>query len=406
MDHIERSLEYKIKDLLAKFPAVVLVGARQVGKSVLLKRILPDAKYFDLEDEHDFQLAENDSSIIFLDYPKPIIFDEAQFSIKLFKSLRVEIDKTKNNGQFLLSGSSSPELLENISETLAGRIAIIEVPCLDFSESHSTNKSLFLENISSLSNLKKLKPVNQINTIFDSCLYGGYPQPFILRDDLDYFDAWMSNYFKTYIDRDVRALFPTLKLDSFRKFIRMMARSSGEIINYSDFARSLDVSQPTIKKYFEIADGTFIWRMQSAYTKNTKKTVIKMPKGHFRDSGLLCYLLNINTVEELKNHPLFGRIWESFIIEQIIKMTKLSYSKYEFYYYRTKAKSEIDLILNGRFGLIPIEIKSGISTTSKQIVALKNFIIENECQFAIVINRGEEIKMLAEKIIQIPVMYI
>lgn len=406
MDYIERSLERKIKDLLGKFPVVVLLGARQVGKSVLLKRILPRAKFFDLEDEQDFHLAENDPLIIFQDYPKPIVFDEAQLSIKLFKALRVEVDKTNHNGQFLLSGSSSPELLDNISETLAGRVAIVEVPCFDLSESHGVSKSLFLANISSLNDLKKLKPVNKIKDVFDSCLFGGYPQPFLLHQDLDYFDAWMSNYFKTYIDRDVRALFPTLKLDSFKKFIRMMARSSGEIINYSNFAKSLDVSQPTIKKYFEIADGTFIWRMQPPYTKNTKKTVIKMPKGHLRDSGLLCYLLNINTQDELKNHPQFGHIWESFIIEQIIKMTNLSYSKYEFYFYRTKAKSEIDLILNGRFGLVPIEIKSGISTTLKQITALKNFIAENDCPLAIVINRGNEIKMLADKIIQVPVMYI
>ena len=406
MDYIKRSLIHKINNLLDTFPAVVLIGARQVGKSTLLKQVLPSAKFFDLEDEQDFQLAENDPTVIFQDYPKPIIFDEAQLSIKLFKALRVEIDKTKNNGQFLLSGSNSPELLGNISETLAGRVAIVEIPCLNFSESHGTHPSILLKNISNLNQVKTLKPVNTIEHIFNSCLHGGYPRPFLLRHNLDFFDSWFRNYFKTYIDRDVRALFPTLKLDSFKKFIRMIARSNGEIINYSDYARSLDVSQPTVKKYFEIADGTFIWRLQPSYTKNLKKTVIKMPKGHFRDSGLLCYFLNINTIEDLKNHPQFGRIWESFIIEQIIKMTALYYSKYNYYFYCTKAKAEIDLVLEGRFGLIPIEIKSGVNTTPKQIITLKNFISENNCNFAIVINRGNEIKMLAEKVIQLPVNYI
>jgi len=406
MDYVKRNLEHKINDLLAKFPAVVLIGARQVGKSILLKRVLPNAKLFDLEDEQDYQLAENDPMVIFQDYPKPIVFDEAQLSNKLFSALRVEIDRTKANGQFLLSGSSSPELLGNISETLAGRVAIIEIPCLDYSESFSTNKSALVESFSSIDKIKQLEAVNVIDDIFESCLYGGYPQPFLLRRDLDYFDAWFNNYFKTYIDRDVRALFPTLKLDSFKKFIRMMARSNGEITNYSDYARSLDVSQPTIKKYFEIADGTFIWRIQPSYTKNSKKTVIKMPKGHFRDSGLLCYLLNINTIDELKNHPHFGRIWESFVIEQMIKMMNLFHSKYDFYYFRTKSKAEIDLILEGRFGLIPIEIKSGINTSQKQIISLKNFVTENNCPFAIVINRGNEIKMLAKDVIQVPVNYI
>ncbi len=406
MDDIKRNIESKVSKLMDLYPVVVLVGARQVGKSTLLKRVLPKAKFFDLEDEQDFFLAENDPYIIFKDHAKPIVFDEAQLSVELFKALRVEVDKTRENGQFLLSGSSSPELLGNISESLAGRVAIIEIPCLDLAESHSSETSCFLAEISSLENIKKLRPVSSSENIFESCLYGGYPQPFLMRSHLDFFDSWFSNYFKTYIDRDIRALFPTLKLDSFKKFIRMMARSSGEIINYSDYARSLDVSQPTIKKYFEIAEGTFIWRMQKSYTKNSKKTVIKMPKGHLRDSGLLCYLLNINTVEELKNHSQFGRIWESFIIEQIIKMTNLFYSKYDFYFYRTKAQAEIDLILEGRFGRIPIEIKSGISTNQKQIMTLKNFVIENECSFAIVINRGHEVKMLADRVIQVPVSYI
>lgn len=391
---------------MKSYPAVVLIGARQVGKSTLLKQVCPQAKFFDLENDQDFLLAENDPFIIFQDFKKPIVFDEAQLSIKLFKALRVEIDKTRANGQFLLSGSSSPELLGNISETLAGRVAIVETPCLDFSESHKSGVSDFLKNISSLEKIKNLKPIAKMEDIFESCLFGGYPQPFLLRNDLDFFDSWFSNYFKTYIDRDIRALFPTLKLDSFKKFIKMMARSSGEIINYSDYARSLDVSQPTIKKYFEIADGTFIWRMQPSYTKDSKKTVIKMPKGHIRDSGLLCYLKNINSVEELKNHSQFGRIWESFITEQIIKMTMLNYSKYEFYHYRTKAMAEIDLIIQGRFGLIPIEIKSGISTSQKQIMTLKKFTEDNNCPFSVVINRGHEIKMLAEKVIQIPVNYI
>ena len=159
MDYVKRNLEPKVKDLLAKFPAVVLIGARQVGKSIILKRVLPNAKLFDLEDEQDYQLAENDPAIIFQDYSKPIIFDEVQLSNKLFKALRVEIDRTKENGQFLLSGSSSPELLGNISETLAGRVAIVEVPCLDYSESYSTDESQLLKNISSLSKIKQLEPV-------------------------------------------------------------------------------------------------------------------------------------------------------------------------------------------------------------------------------------------------------
>jgi predicted AAA+ superfamily ATPase len=406
MDYIKRSLVRKINSLMKQFPAVVLIGARQTGKSVLLRQVLPKAKFFDLEDDSDFMLAENEPAVIFSDFKKPIIFDEAQLSKGLFRALRVEIDRDRSCGQFLLSGLSSPELLENISESLAGRVAIVEVPVFNFSESHSNELSFFTSSISSIDDLKKLKERCDLEQVFESCLFGGYPRPFLNRDNLDLLDGWFENYFKTYIERDVRALFPGLRLETFKKFIRMISRSSGEILNFSDFARSLDVSQPTIKKYFEIADGTCIWRTQNAFTNCSKKTVLKMPKGHFRDSGLLCYFLNINSVNDLKDHPQFGRIWESFVIEQILKMVHLNYAKSEFYYYRTKAQAEIDLVLEGRFGTVPIEIKSGINTSLKQIITIKKFVAENSCSLGIVINRGKEIKLLADKIIQIPVTYL
>jgi len=391
---------------MESYPAVVLIGARQVGKSTLLKQLFPEAKLFDLEDEQDFLLVENDSAIVFKDNSKPILFDEAQLSNKLFKALRVEIDKTKKNGQFLLSGSSSPELLSNICESLAGRIAIVEIPSFNFSESHSTKLSELFENFKSIESIKDICTVSNEEDIFESCLYGGYPRPFLERKNLDFFDSWFSNYYKTYIERDIRSLFPGLKIESFKKFIKILARSSGNIINYSDFARTLEVSQPTVKNYFDIADGTFIWRKLPSFDKSSKKTLLKMPKGHFRDSGLLCYLLGIHSIDDLKNNPLFGRIWESFLIEQIIKLLGISYSKYEYFYYRTKAKAEIDLVIQGRFGLIPIEIKSGIQTNQKQLITLKNFIKEHQSPFALVVNRGQDVKLLADKVLQVPVTFL
>lgn len=406
MDDIKRNLLPRVQELMTKFPAVVLIGARQVGKSTLLRQVLPTAKFFDLEDEQDFMLAENDPAIIFKDFKKPIIFDEAQLSQSLFKALRVEIDKTRENGQFLLSGSSSPDLLNHISETLAGRVAIVEVPGFNFAESAEVNVSNLLQIINDETAIKSLKPSVQEKQVFERCLFGGYPQAFLNRDDVDFFDSWFSNYFKTYIQRDVRSLFPTLKLDAYKKFIRMLAQSSGDIINYSDFARSLDVSQPTVKKYFEIADGTFVWRTINSYTKNARKLVTKMPKGYIRDSGLLCYLLNIHDLDQLNTHPKLGSIWESFIIEQLINSAQLFHSKLYYYYYRTKAKAEIDLVLEGRFGLIPIEIKNGIRTQQKQLITLKNFIQEHNSPLGIVINRADEIKMLANKVIQVPVSFL
>ncbi|MCH2228399.1 MAG: DUF4143 domain-containing protein [Candidatus Caenarcaniphilales bacterium] len=186
----------------------------------------------------------------------------------------------------------------------------------------------------------------------------------------------------------------------------MLAYSSGELINASNFARSLDVSQPTIKKYLEIVEGTFSWRSLSCYNKNTKKRLVKTPRGHLRDIGLINYFLNIGSIDNLKSRPQYGRIWESFIIEEIIKSVSLKHSRVKFYFYRTSNQSEIDLIIETKNSLIPVEIKSGSNTDIRKLQSLTNFISEHKCPFGILINKGEEIFMLSENIIQIPASFI
>ncbi|RLA65884.1 MAG: ATP-binding protein [Epsilonproteobacteria bacterium] len=393
--------------LLKSFPSVVLLGARQVGKSTLLRRCLPEADYFDLEVESDWNRVSSDPHLLFNELKGPFVFDEAQLSPKLFKALRVEIDKDrKTNGRFLLSGSSSPELLKNITETLAGRCAILEIGTFDWSESGQKEQSKFFENLASIDDLLKLKPIHTHSELLDYCLYGGYPDPFLKRSDKNYYDIWYKDYIKSYVERDIRALFPTLNLDAYKRFIKMMATATGEIINASNFARSLDVSQPTVKKYLEIIEGTFLWRKLAPYDKVLKKRVVKMPRGHLRDTGLTNYFLNIYSTSDLKAHHLFGRIWEGFITEQILKNLENSLIRHKAYFYRTNNQAEIDLILEGRFGIIPIEIKSGSTTSKGQLKTLSNFIKENKCPFGIVINNGTEIFKISDSIIQIPAIFI
>jgi len=186
----------------------------------------------------------------------------------------------------------------------------------------------------------------------------------------------------------------------------MIAYSTGEIINASNFGRSLDVSQPTIKKYMEIIEGTFLWRKLAPYEKSKTKRVSKMPRGHLRDTGLINYLLNISNVQSLKGHQLYGRIWEGFITEQIIKGVDRNLIKYSSYFYRTNNQSEIDLIIEGRFGTIPIKIKSGSNTSIKQLKTLENFVKAESCPYGIVVNNGDQIYKLSNKIIQVPAIFL
>lgn len=400
---LKRELESKIKSYLSKFPCVVLIGARQVGKSTLLKKVLPKAKYYDLENLSDYDYINSDPELFLKDNKGPLVIDEAQLCPDLFKSLRVAIDdKRSENGRYLLSGSSSPHLLNNISESLAGRVAIIEVPCLSWSEALQKPKSKFYDLLEKPNEFINIKAQFSREELLELCFYGLYPEPFLKRSDEEFYKVWQENYFKTYIERDIRALFPKLELEKYRKLIMMLSQSSGETIKYSNFAASLDTSEPTIKKYLEIAEGTFVWGKLKAFDKNSKKRLIKMPKGYLRDTTLINYSYKLHDIEQMLAKPSFGLIWESFILEQIYKNLQNSLLRPDFYYYRTQNKAEIDLIIETSKSLIPIEIKSGSSFKKDHLIHLRNFIEEFKCEYGIIINNGNEVRRVADNIYQIP----
>lgn len=395
--------------MLDHFPCVAIIGARQVGKSTIMHQLLPDAPFFDLERESDFARISRDTEFFLKDNPTPLCIDEAQFYPQLFESMRVKIDENrKQPGQYLISGSSSPELLGNISESLAGRVAIVELGSFTTAECVGQGVPEFYTHLQAgnFKHIDKIKSNITKQQVYETLLYGGYPEPFLKHSEKPFYDLWMENYFHTYIDRDIRRLFPQLNMDAYKRFIRMLAFASGDLINISNFAMSLDVSQPTAKSYFDIAAGTFLWRKLPSFQSNQMKSLIKMPKGHLRDTGLINYLLNINNIEQLKSHPNYGKIWETFVIEQILKNCDALMIKRQAYFYRTRGQAEIDLILETPTGLIPIEIKAGINIQEKQLKSLKNFIKEFNCPIGCVINNAENVAFISENIIQIPANFV
>lgn len=407
MEVIRRALINKIQKSLESFPCVVLIGARQVGKTTLLRQVLPEANFYDLEKSSDLQIIRTDPEYFLAQTQTPLVIDEAQIEPTIFNALRVVIDANrKKNGRYLLSGSSSPNLLKNISESLAGRVAIIEIPSFSWHEAYELRESIFFENIFDINKLESLSKKLSHSQLMELCLYGSYPEPFLKRQDQYAYQSWQENYIKTYIERDIRGLFPGLDLRAYQRFISMLAFSSGEVMNNAKFATSLDVSQPTIKHYLEIAEGTFLWRRLPAFYSNKKKVLVKSPKGYIRDTGLINYFLKIQTLDQLLSHPNYGYIWEIFVIEQILKNLSMHYTNFDSYFYCSKSKSEVDLIIESPRGLLPIEIKSGSSTEIKKLTHLKAFIDEYSCPFGILINNGERVARLSEKIIQIPAVYL
>jgi predicted AAA+ superfamily ATPase len=387
---------------------VAIVGPRQCGKSTSLKQFQNDHnhwKYFDLEKHADYEYITRDPDLFLNKNPNHIIIDEAQTSPEIFSALRVAIDSDRlNSGRFLLSGSSSPELLSSISESLAGRIAIIEMSPLSFSETQGVKNpfliKLFLNDFD-INNIETQLSVNYHVSLDKFWFHGGYPEAWIKDDDL-FFEVWKEQYFKTYIERDIKNLFPNINSHRFRKLIDVLSGISGDIINYSNIARMLEVSQPVAKDYLRIVHGTFIWRTIPAFSKNIKKRIIKHPKGYLRDTGLLHHLLQISSPKKLLTHPRFGSSFEILVIEEILRSLNNHGIIYKEYHYRTSTGAEIDLIIEGKFGLIPIEIKYNSTVKKNQLITIKSFIKEFNCSFGIVVNNAERIIYYDDNLIGIP----
>ncbi len=413
MDGIKRNILAKLNTYLSIFPAVLILGVRQCGKTTLARQARPGWQYFDLENADDYDLISRDPGFFFKEYSTQVIIDEAQEYPRLFKQLRgvIDADRGRKN-RFILSASSSPDLMQQAGDSLAGRLGIIELGTLKANELHQQSLpwfyQLFNQTVSSgsLSFLKDLKDHNSERDVMDDFLHGGYPEPVLAKDD-EYFKTWMQNYFQLYINRDVKKLFPRLDSIKYRRFVSMLSQLSGTIINKAQLGRSIDTSEVTIRDYLDIADKTFVWRMIPSYDKAKTKSIVKMPKGIVRDSGLNNFLGHIDNRDKLFRSPNVGRNFESFIIEELIKglqCTQAMNSSY--YYYRSKHGSEVDLILEGSFGVVPVEIKFGTNTQAGQLAALKKFIEDNAMPLGIVINNASEIRPLTEKIIQIPARYI
>lgn len=403
---MQRTYEKLLKEYLSFFPCVALIGSRQCGKTTLLQGLSEGWRIFDLEKQSDIQNIVQDPDLFFRLNPDKIAVDEAQLLPELFPALRVAVDNDRQRpGRFVITGSSSPNLGRSISESLAGRIGIIEMAPFSFSETMQEVSPPFFQFLADSVHIKdfvhELTMLGDIRDVHDFWFRGGYPEPW-LKQNKRFHSTWMNQYVGTYLYRDVAKLFPGINENRFRQFIQILAGVSGNVINYSDVARSLGVSQPTVRDYFQIADGTFLWRTIPAYTRNPLKRTVKHPKGYLRDSGLLHYLLRIPDLDLLVTHPVMGRSWEGLVIEEIIRGLNATGIGFDYYYYRTGGGAEVDLVLEGEFGLIPFEIKYNQTVPAKQLRALKDFIQEQSCPFGVVINNDERPRMLDDRIAGIP----
>jgi uncharacterized protein len=408
MQGMKRGYENLLQSYLKTFPCVALLGVRQCGKTTLLKTLPASWKHFDLERRADHAVISRDPDAFLRLNPEQVSIDEAQVLPEIFPALRVAIDDHRGKkGRFVITGSSSPSLLRSVSESLAGRVGIIEMAPFSWAEVTETiGHNSFLRRLqepkaSPADLIERLKPRGKLQRAHEFWFRGGFPEPW-LNPGNDFRARWVEQYIQTYLFRDVKRLFPGLDDVRFRRFLEMLGGLSGRVLNYAEVARALAVSQPTVRDYFDIAHGTFVWRAIPAYTRDAMKRVVKHPKGYLRDSGLLHALLRIPDGDALSSHPQMGASWEGMVVEEILRQLNTLGTGYEYSYYRTGAGAEVDLVLEGNFGRVAVEIKHTSTVNGRDLRGLRDFVTEYKARLGVVINNDIAPRQYEEKLIGLP----
>lgn len=334
---IPRNLGAKIKSLSTGFPVITLTGPRQSGKTTLVKSVFSDYAYLNLENLDERAAAEEDPKRFLRLHSKTgVIIDEAQKVPTLFSYLQGIVDESAEMGKYVLTGSQNFLLLETITQSLAGRVAICYL--LPFMQSELKNENLAKE------------------TLDLALFYGGYP---VLYDrsvtPRDYFPS----YIQTYIERDVRSIKNIGDLSVFQRFIRLCAGRVGQLLNFSNLANELGINYKTVQSWISILEASFVIFLLRPHHQNYGKRLVKQPKLYFYDTGLLCSLLDINSSKQLENHYLRGNIMESFVTSEYIKMRVHNGLLPNAYFWRNNTGHEIDMLLEESDRLTAVEIKSG-----------------------------------------------
>lgn len=407
---MDRNYAELLHRYLSYFPCVAIIGPRQCGKTTFIKQLPPPWTYYDLERSSDIQLISKDPDLFFRLNPANVVIDEAQIYPDLFKALRVAIDDDRSKkGRFIITGSSSPTIVHGISESLAGRIGIIELAPFSCAEAYRCKNSFFFDWFKSPTSLPDLHdlltPIISIDEVHKFWFKGGYPEPWVTKSE-EFAIDWYGAYIQTYLYCDIGTLFPRIPRERFRLFLDLLLASSGMIINYSNIARTLGVSATVVQDYFSIAHNTFIWRTIPSYSKKSAHRLIRHPKGFIRDSGLLHRLQHIGTEYALLTHPKMGASWEAMVTEEILRGLNSKGISYDYSFYRSAGGAEVDLVLEGDFGLVAIEIKHGREFGLRQLNGISSFVKEQKCRCGFVITTNEKLQWFDEFILGIPINWL
>lgn len=374
---IQRTIKQPLLDSINSYPVTLVTGARQVGKSTLcyeLKKEL-NYNYVSLDDMDERQLANDDPKFFLAKHQAPLIIDEVQKAPILFEYIESIVNKKRletgnANGMYILTGSQKFKLMKSITESLAGRVGIINMSPLSFNEIINRKEIPFEIDINKV--VGRCSYNMTIDKLFDQIIKGLYPELY-RNPDLDK-DSFYSNYVATYIDRDVSELIDVKNKLSFHKLMQLLASLTGEELIYDNIAKHIGVDKKTIISWISVLEASnIVYLLQPYFETSLTKRVVKRPKIYFRDTGLACYLAKLSDAKNLSVSHFSGHFVETYVVNEIIKTYENTNTHAEFYYYRDNEQNEIDLIIQRKGQLSFIEIKSGMKFSKSDVRAFKKF---------------------------------
>lgn len=376
---VERNIKEAFERVNSFFPIVLVIGARQVGKSTFLRKVAePTRKYVSLDPLDIQKQAREDPRLFLANNPAPVIFDEIQNVPELLSYIKAVVDELrqtspeKAKGMFWLTGSQQFHLMKGVSESLAGRVGILNLYGLSNAELDGRKSQPFLPD-SPLPSVPTKSPIE----VFTRIWRGSYPEIATANPDTNIWSAFFQSYIQTYLMRDVRALTQVADEHKFYDFLRAVAARTGQMLNYSSLARDADISQPTAKSYLSILETSGIVKLLYPYSRNKTRNMVSTPKLHMLDTGLAAFLTGWTSPEVLMNGAMAGAFFESWCVAEILKSYVNAGETPNFYYYRDKDKNEIDLVIERNGKIYPVEFKKA-ATVSKADVKHFNKLADSK----------------------------
>ena len=410
MVYIERAITQILKKRVEVSKCTLITGARQVGKSTLIKHEFPQYNRANFDDRLTRMQAKEEPKLFFMNNPCPLFIDEVQKENSILEDKKLIVDESDERGMFILSGSQKLELMKGMSETLAGRVSVTELMGLSLREIYGIKFNRHFVPSEEYINARETE-MKSYDNLWEIIHRGSYPELYDVQRD---WQEYYSSYVSTYLERDINELISTDGI-TFTKFLTAIAARTGELLNYSNIASEVGVSEPTIKKWISILERTGIVFLLQPYSSSALNRAIKSPKLYFRDTGLACYLTRWLTADALKCSAVAGNMFETFIVAEILKSYINEGKDYKFniFYYRGKDKNasgenEIDLIIEEDGVLYPVEIK--MSGNPKANMGATNPILDKISGktrgMGVILCLVDKKTYLRENLIALPITYV